>query len=168
MQPFYSVAYLNVGVGEREAASNLNAERIHEIKEDTDLVTQCGKVGICVIALLDPQADSFPKDTEVLQQLFMKRRSDPLGFVWVEAPPRTALMGGFSVVRSELPTVVALSRSKMRFGVLREQLTLSNTDTFLNGILNGRISTMALQVSSCCFLCFSGCMHIAILFFTSL
>lgn len=127
--------------------SDLNTERIQEMKEDSDLATHCEKVGICVIALLNPQAESFHNDVGVLQELFTKRRNDPLGFYWVDAPPRPALMEGFSIVRSELPTIVALSKGKLRFGVLREQLTLNNADTFLNGILNGRISTMTIQVT---------------------
>lgn len=133
-------------VDDEKSSSAFDATSVIEVDVDDELQSHCKKVGICVVGMLDRSSASFSADLNMLQNLAIKRSSDPLGFFWVDSADRTLFLDGLSVLKSDLPTLVAVSEHKMRYAVLREDMSLSNADHFLNGIMSGRERTAILQV----------------------
>ncbi|GMH42272.1 hypothetical protein BSKO_10191 [Bryopsis sp. KO-2023] len=142
------VQFLGKGWGaipeDPESAGSAGA-KVSEITDTEAMQTSCEKVGICAIALLDKNSETFDEDLKAVGQLALKRAGDPLGFYWVDVKGRSKLLEGFSVVRSDVPLVVALSARKMRFALMRETMTMEHMDEFLNGVLSGRVRTAPIQ-----------------------
>lgn len=118
-----------------------------EATNDAEFKQLCGaKIGICVIGVFNRDSPSFENDLKTFSGIAGSRAGQPLSFLWLHAPTRSAFTDAFSVRSADMPTVVALSPQKLRFATLREAYTAQHVGEFLDGVMRGTVGTVVVQV----------------------
>eukprot|EP01026_Neomeris_dumetosa_P007935 TRINITY_DN12475_c1_g2_i2.p1 TRINITY_DN12475_c1_g2~~TRINITY_DN12475_c1_g2_i2.p1 ORF type:complete len:299 (+),score=54.83 TRINITY_DN12475_c1_g2_i2:3-899(+) len=122
--------------------ANLATKRLQEVSNQEDFDNGCINAGgICVIGLLDKKSPEYEMNWSILQMVANARVNNPLQFVVVDAATQPQFIDSFQVSLTHLPTVVAYSPRKERFGVLFSTFTDEHINELLDGILKGSIST---------------------------
>jgi protein disulfide-isomerase A6 len=103
--------------------------------------------GLCAIALLDGSADNANKEghLQMLTKLRQKKAGGPLAFAWVDATCHTAFAAHFELSEMDLPTMVVLSPSKLRWARAIGAFDAETLGTFGGGVATGRVGTNPMQ-----------------------
>eukprot|EP01025_Chloroclados_australasicus_P006654 TRINITY_DN12126_c0_g1_i7.p1 TRINITY_DN12126_c0_g1~~TRINITY_DN12126_c0_g1_i7.p1 ORF type:complete len:528 (+),score=88.55 TRINITY_DN12126_c0_g1_i7:206-1585(+) len=126
----------------REDFMTQGQQPVKEVSAQEDFRESCLEAGgICVIGLFDPQVPNFEEYLEILQDVADKRPNDPLRFIWVDAAKQPQFRESFQVSIGQLPTVVAYSGKKDRFGILFATYTEQHIGEMLDGVMRGSVAT---------------------------
>ncbi|MEW5301253.1 MAG: hypothetical protein WDW36_004124 [Sanguina aurantia] len=132
-----------------KAPAGLAVEQLTpHLQDDPALAARCtAQPGLCLLALLDPAAAGHGKTLQSLALVAARREGQPLHFGWIDARGQQPLLSAFNVLRSDLPTLVAVSPSKLRFAVSQgDSITdTKRMDAFIDGVLSAKIRTSPLQ-----------------------
>jgi len=105
------------------------------------------KGGLCAIALLDGASENTNKQTqlEMLTQLRAKRHGGPLAFSWLDATCHAAFLAHFGLSEMDLPTMLVISPSKLRWARAVGAFDAETLGTFGAAVASGRMRTDPLQ-----------------------
>ncbi len=104
----------------------------------------CGSTGaLCAIAMLDGDASNGNKgpQLEMLTKLRQRRAGGPLAFSWLDATCHTEFAAAFGIYETDLPTMVVLSPSKLRWAKSIGAFDADNLGVFGSGVASGRTRT---------------------------
>jgi len=110
--------------------------------------TECtNKGGLCAIALLDGAADNPNKEAhlQMLTKLRQKRAGGPLSISWLDATCHPGFAAHFELSEMDLPTMVVLSPSKLRWARAIGAFDAETLGTFGGGVATGRVGTNPMQ-----------------------
>jgi len=101
----------------RESAADLKGP-LPELSADNFEQECVAKGGLCAIALLDgapENSNSKESQLEMLTKLRKRKSGSPLSFSWIDATCHTAFAGAFELSEMDLPTMLFLSPSKLKW-----------------------------------------------------
>merc|ERR1712087_75646 len=136
---------------ERESAQKAKASKaatplVELTKENFD--DECtNKGGLCAIVLLDGSPENSNKDAhiEMITKLKNKRAGGPLSFSWLDATCHSSFAAHFELSEMDLPTMIVLSPSKMRWARAVGAFDATTLGAFGTGVATGRQGTDILQ-----------------------
>lgn len=129
--------------GEKDEGSDATVE-VAEVADDKSFEETCKvESGICIISLVEPTQQESHVST--LSKVAGGRVGQPLAFMFVVATAQPQLLSAYNVLRSDLPTVVALSRRKMRYATMTASYTAEDINNFIDSVLSGRTKTLPLH-----------------------
>lgn len=107
------------------------------------------KLGLCVIAALDPKAgdpEDHAENLQTLQQAQQRMHSEPFQFMWVNSRSRPSFVTSLGGTPAGGPQLTVLSPSKLRFKPLTNTpLVVESVIKALRGVLGGQIGTLPLS-----------------------
>ena len=110
----------------------------------TNFDEACAKAGgLCAIAMLDgsPQNANKQSNLDMLTKMRKKRAGGPLSFSWLDATCQTAFAAAFNIYETDLPTMVVLSPSKLKWARAVGAFDADSLGAFGTGVATGRIRT---------------------------
>merc|ERR1719203_2214109 len=136
---------------ERESAQKSKASKaatpLVELTKDNFDDECTNKGGLCAIVLLDGSPENSNKDAhiEMITKLKNKRAGGPLSFSWLDATCHTSFTAHFELSEMDLPTMIVLSPSKMRWARVVGAFDAETLGTFGGGVATGRVGTNPMQ-----------------------
>jgi len=102
--------------------------------------------GLCAVALLDGGPDNTGRkgQLEMLTQLRARRAGGPLAFSWLDATCHSEFISAFGLTESDLPTVLVLSPSKLRWARSIGSFDAETVGAFGSAVASGRKPTEAI------------------------
>eukprot|EP01023_Acetabularia_acetabulum_P024569 TRINITY_DN2369_c0_g1_i4.p1 TRINITY_DN2369_c0_g1~~TRINITY_DN2369_c0_g1_i4.p1 ORF type:complete len:749 (-),score=166.87 TRINITY_DN2369_c0_g1_i4:288-2534(-) len=117
--------------------------QLQELQRQEEFESICQNAGgICVIGFMNPDSPAHEQHVEILQAVADKRPRDPLRFIWLDATKQPQFIDTFQVSASQIPTVVAYSPTKERFGTLYSTFTAQHIHELLDGVMRGSVATI--------------------------
>ena len=101
------------------------------------------KGGLCAIAMLDGAASNSNKEghLEMLTKLRIKKAGGPLAISWVDATCHVDFAAGFGLSEVDLPTMIVLSPSKLKWARSIGAFDAETLGAFGGGVATGRQRT---------------------------
>jgi len=101
------------------------------------------KGGLCAIALLDGSADNANKQPhlDMLTALRKRKQGGPLAFSWVDATCHVGFAAHFDLSEMDLPALVVLSPSKLRWARNVGAFDAETLGVFGSSVASGRART---------------------------
>jgi hypothetical protein len=99
--------------------------------------------GLCAIALLDGGPDNSGKEGQLvmLTKLRARRAGGPLAFSWLDATCHTEFISAFGLTETDLPTMLVLSPSKLRWARSIGSFDAETLGAFGSAVASGRKPT---------------------------
>lgn len=99
--------------------------------------------GLCAVALLDGGPDNTGRkgQLEMLTQLRARRAGGPLAFSWLDATCHSEFISAFGLTESDLPTMLVLSPSKLRWARSIGSFDAETVGAFGSAVASGRKPT---------------------------
>lgn len=127
----------------RAAPKQADAGPLPELTAD-NWDAECGqRGGLCAVALLDGGPDNTGREgqTEMLTKLRARRAGGPLAFSWLDATCHSEFISAFGLTETDLPTMLVLSPSKLRWARSIGSFDAETLGAFGSAVASGRKPT---------------------------
>jgi len=129
------------GLPKKESKKELGP--LPELSADSWEAECAKKGGLCAIAMLDGAESNTNKQAHIdmLTAMRKKRAGGPLAFSWIDATCHTSFAAAFNIYETDLPTMIVLSPSKLKWARAVGAFDETTLGAFGTGVATGRIRT---------------------------